>query len=223
MEQMYLISDAAKKVQVESHVLRYWEEELELSIERNELGHRYYSKQDIERFQEVKRLNDTGIGLKAIKTFLEQNLGMTTFSYIVPGDTSIGLAGERTRAMSEPALATIATSEAAPTSIATSEAAPTSMTVSESMKEQMEDKNARLQYLLKQFIMEAVKDSNQSLVYEIKDTLLKELDYQFRNQEEREEKREENRIAREESYYRKLDETLRSKSEKGKRKKHSIL
>ena len=213
MEQMYLISDAAKKVQVESHVLRYWEEELELSIKRNELGHRYYSKQDIERFQEVKRLNDTGIGLKAIKTFLEQNLGMTTFSYIVPGDTSIGLAGERTRAMSEPALATIATSEAA----------PTSMTVSESMKEQMEDKNARLQYLLKQFIMEAVKDSNQSLVYEIKDTLLKELDYQFRNQEEREEKREENRIAREESYYRKLDETLRSKSEKGKRKKHSIL
>lgn len=33
-----LISDAAKEVKVESHVLRYWEEELHLPIRRNELG-----------------------------------------------------------------------------------------------------------------------------------------------------------------------------------------
>ena len=51
MEQTYyLISDAAKKVQVESHVLRYWEEELELPIKRNELGHRFYTEEDIKRF-----------------------------------------------------------------------------------------------------------------------------------------------------------------------------
>ena len=39
MEQktIYYISEAAKKVQVESHVLRYWEEELELPIKRNEM------------------------------------------------------------------------------------------------------------------------------------------------------------------------------------------
>ena len=37
----YLISDAAKQVQVETHVLRYWEEELKLPIKRNEQGHRY--------------------------------------------------------------------------------------------------------------------------------------------------------------------------------------
>ena len=36
MEQThYLISDAAKLVEVESHVLRYWEEELEIPIKRN--------------------------------------------------------------------------------------------------------------------------------------------------------------------------------------------
>lgn len=28
----YLISDASRKVDVEAHVLRYWEEELELAI-----------------------------------------------------------------------------------------------------------------------------------------------------------------------------------------------
>ena len=32
----YLISDASRKVDVEAHVLRYWEEELELDIPRNE-------------------------------------------------------------------------------------------------------------------------------------------------------------------------------------------
>ena len=40
-----LISDAAKEVRVESHVLRYWEEELRLPIKRNELGHRYYTQE----------------------------------------------------------------------------------------------------------------------------------------------------------------------------------
>ena len=39
-EQKYLISDAARIVKVEAHVLRYWEEELELPIGRTELGHR---------------------------------------------------------------------------------------------------------------------------------------------------------------------------------------
>ena len=39
----YLISDASRKVDVEAHVLRYWEEELELAIPRNEMGHRYYT------------------------------------------------------------------------------------------------------------------------------------------------------------------------------------
>lgn len=41
-ENKYTISEAARLLSVENHVLRYWEEELELKIPRNELGHRYY-------------------------------------------------------------------------------------------------------------------------------------------------------------------------------------
>lgn len=37
-EKHYMISDAAKMVDVESHVLRYWEEELKIDIPRNEWG-----------------------------------------------------------------------------------------------------------------------------------------------------------------------------------------
>ena len=47
---MFLISETAKLVGVESHVLRYWEEELKLPIRRNDLGHRYYTKEDVEQF-----------------------------------------------------------------------------------------------------------------------------------------------------------------------------
>ena len=35
-EQKFMISDAAKMVAVEAHVLRFWEEELELTIGRTE-------------------------------------------------------------------------------------------------------------------------------------------------------------------------------------------
>ena len=35
----YMISDASSMVNVESHVLRYWEDELDLQIHRNAKGH----------------------------------------------------------------------------------------------------------------------------------------------------------------------------------------
>ena len=45
----YLISDASKKVDVEAHVLRYWEEELELPIPRNDMKIRMIWDTDIIR------------------------------------------------------------------------------------------------------------------------------------------------------------------------------
>ena len=71
-EKRYLISDAAKVVQAEPHVLRYWEEELELPIQRTELGHRYYTKEDIQTFQNIKELKERGFQLKAIKVLLPE-------------------------------------------------------------------------------------------------------------------------------------------------------
>lgn len=70
-EKIYLISDASRKVEVESHVLRYWEEELKLPVKRNELGHRYYTEDDIKEFQEIKKLKENGLQLKAIRMILQ--------------------------------------------------------------------------------------------------------------------------------------------------------
>lgn len=68
----YTISDAAQMMDVESHALRYWEEELDLSIPRNEQGHRYYTKENIEQFQKIKDLKEKGYQLKAIKMLLHE-------------------------------------------------------------------------------------------------------------------------------------------------------
>ena len=57
-------------VHVETHVLRYWEEELELTIPRNEMGHRYYTRENIQEFQKIKDLKDQGYQLKAIRMIL---------------------------------------------------------------------------------------------------------------------------------------------------------
>ena len=69
-QEMLLISEAAKQVQVETHVLRYWEEELHLPIKRNDMGHRYYTMEDVAQFKEIKVLKEQGLQLKAIRTIL---------------------------------------------------------------------------------------------------------------------------------------------------------
>ena len=50
----YLINEVAKEVHVESHVLRYWEEELDIPITRNRQGHRVYTREDIKRFVQIR-------------------------------------------------------------------------------------------------------------------------------------------------------------------------
>ncbi len=63
----YLVSQASKLLEVQSHVLRYWEEELLLPIGRNELGHRYYTRYDIQVILCIKELKKKGFPLKEIK------------------------------------------------------------------------------------------------------------------------------------------------------------
>ena len=52
------IKEAAKKLHVEAHVLRYWEDELKLDIKRNAQGHRYYDDRDIRLFESVKAMKE---------------------------------------------------------------------------------------------------------------------------------------------------------------------
>ena len=63
----YIISDAAKELHVEAHVLRYWEEELALKIPRNNMGHRIYGAKEMELFRQIMRWKEEGLSLKEIQ------------------------------------------------------------------------------------------------------------------------------------------------------------
>ena len=71
-EVRFMISEAAKKVQVESHVLRYWEEELHIPIGRTEMGHRYYTQDDIQLFCCIKKLKNEGVLLRDLKPLIPE-------------------------------------------------------------------------------------------------------------------------------------------------------
>ena len=85
----YMISDAAALAGVETHVLRYWEEELDLTIPRNEMGHRYYTRENIQEFQKIKELKEKGYQLKAIRMILHnknpEDAGVSVPDSAAPG------------------------------------------------------------------------------------------------------------------------------------------
>lgn len=201
MNDYLLISDAAKEVQVESHVLRYWEEELKLPIKRNEMGHRYYTKEDVAQFKQIKEMKERGLQLKAIKMILKD--GQLN---LLPEETRV----EPVQASQGPAMGIdiIGQRELVRDREAQSETLAT---------QDKEDKARRLQWLLQQMIRETIQENNE--------ILLKELDYQFRQQEEREDERDRVHTQRSEEYYAKMDEILRRKSSKkwnlGKKRKQT--
>lgn len=176
-QEMLLISEAAKQVQVETHVLRYWEEELHLPIKRNDMGHRYYTMEDVAQFKEIKVLKEQGLQLKAIRTILQKEGGENVAADKSKEDAAMDyLIGKKQKYF-----------------------------VSLSGEESREEKASRLQYLLRHMMTEAVKNANKELAVEIKESILKELDYQFRTREEKEEEH----WKKEEEHFRKVDEMLR--------------
>lgn len=175
-QKTYLISETAKEVGVENHVLRYWEEELKLPIKRNELGHRFYTTEDIERFKRIKVLKDSGLQLKAVKVELQK---------------------EKMQKEKMQKEKNIGAQETVP--------------VPAIKNPDREQKIERLQELLQAMMFHAVAASNEKLTSELKTFLAKELDYQFRMNEERQDEN----WKREEEYFQRIDEMIREKQTAG--------
>ena len=210
---IYYISEASKKVQVEPHVLRYWEEELQLGIKRNEMGHRCYTQKDIETFSRIRLLKEQGLQLKAIRLVLQGEngfLSQTEDQKSIPEEKETQKEGESL----EEKVEDMVMKKAKKYMVTMSKGKET---VVEMPREELQEyqepedektkKAARLQYLLQHMVTEAVKSANQEMCTEIKESILKELDYQFRQQEERDEAH----WKQEEEHYRKIDEMIRQR------------
>ena len=177
----YMISDAADMVHVESHVLRYWEEELSLAIPRNEMGHRYYTRENIKEFQKIKELKEQGYQLKAIRMILhtgklpEQTTGdwyVNTMDDVQPDLPAQRMFSKVQRPVEEPAALS------------------------------PEERMAQFRELMSDIVGQAISQNNEALSEQIgkdvQERVLKEMNYLMREQEEAHEER-----------YRKLDAAIR--------------
>jgi DNA-binding transcriptional MerR regulator len=268
VKEKYLINEAAKEVRVETHVLRYWEEELELSIGRNEQGHRIYTQEDIDRFIEIKNLKDQGLQLKAVKTILNQvqsaheggedmrtdnpfaQKQLTKISRL--GDAKmIALKNSDDAKWNErfgkkhEANANGVKEEEKETDENSVGGMNNMIEIKEmksldevpkntndnQLQEVTKEQTMRLQYLFQKLIKDAVAENNEELedhlveriTQNVKGDLCKELDYQFRLMEERDEERVNSRREvedkRNEEYYKRIDELLRQYSGKNTKQK----
>ncbi len=181
-EKQYKISEMAKMVHVEAHVLRYWEEELELPIRRNDLGHRYYTNEDVERFMRVKQLKEKGIQLKGIRAMLDLPQEYVILKEEVPEVSTNAL----------------------------------------NFSNDKEEKAIRLQMLLKGLVKEAVEECNVKMAEDIKECIVKEMDYQFRVANEEQEQRQNAYNKQQEEYFHQLDEMIQS-SLQNRKKRTSLL
>ena len=170
----YMISDAASMAGVETHVLRYWEEELDLTIPRNEMGHRYYTKENIQEFKKIKELKEKGYQLKAIKTILHS--------------------GETIEPPPQDKLQTTVST--------VPQVKETDMPVINELS--AEERMAQFRELMSDIVGRAIAQNNEALSLdigqEVKETVLKEMNYLFREQEDAQEER-----------YKKLDAAIRGK------------
>ena len=162
-EKQYKISEMTKFINVEAHVLRYWEEELQLPIKRNEQGHRYYTEEDRELFLKIKQLKDRGIQLKGIRPMLDLQT-----SIVEKSSSSVLIMDNK------------------------------------------EEKSYRLQMLLKGLIQEAVEESNARLADDIRECMVKELDYQFRVASEEQEQHRREYMSQQEEFFLKLDTMIQN-------------
>lgn len=184
----YLISDASKKVDVESHVLRYWEEELELEIPRNEMGHRYYTEFHIRLFRQIKELKEKGYQLKAIKNALDKMTGVMGESAVSEDIMEEDMKTAWKDSGKEP--------ESGETGISKVEPVQAQIVINEEKMEQF-------QTIMNHVIGQALEANREKLSNDVgemvSDKVMKEVEYLMRVNDEKEEER-----------FKQLDETIRS-------------
>ena len=189
-EKRYLISDAAKAAQVEPHVLRYWEEELKLPIQRTELGHRYYTEENIQTFQNIKELKERGLQLKAIKVLLPElkkrpSKEQDDHTLLVEAIKEDKEKVEETDVESK---------------TETAESTVTLLPMNTNL-----DRLSQFEGIMTNIFKQTLKDNNEELENRISDAVLKGMDVLMQLREEKEEER-----------FRRLDASIRTHQKNGK-------
>lgn len=177
-EKRYMISEVKKLVGVESHALRYWEEELNLSIPRNEMGHRYYTDEHIKELLTIKKLKEQGFQLRAIKLVLENKLDLTSLDEAGMDKLREELNAQCMAAADAP-VAMARKEDGMPSNVTVM---PVSRTGTVNV---VPDKMVQFRTIMKDIMKEAVEESSEGMT----NKMIKQMDYMFRMQDEQTEER----------------------------------
>lgn len=195
--EMIMIKDAAKNLGVESHVLRYWEEELGIDIKRNSMGHRYYDERDIKMFQEVKDLRDRGFSLKDIKDGIDRQRESIKQEREIKERAEVDKQEREIKEKAE-----VDKEQPAGEDNQEKHREELSVTGQSEQLKVVDFKTAQLQTLMNKIVANAFRENKDIITSSIKSELttdvMRQFDAVMREKEEKEEER-----------YRKLDETLR--------------
>lgn len=205
----YIISDASKQVDVEAHVLRYWEDELSLEIPRNEMGHRYYTEENIKLLKNIKFLKEQGFQLKAIKMLLPELIasGGANLDRILDLKEELNskvLEEEQEKQIpqyeeeGQPSSYKDLRDDVEITVTQTREVEPARVEKISVNDDKMQQFQAIITNIVSQALIENNPLLGQELSEQVSDNVLKELNYLMRLKEEKEDER-----------FKKLDETIR--------------
>ena len=204
----YSISEAGKLVGVESHVLRYWEDELQLKIPRNGKDYRYYTDLHIQLLKKVKELKEKGYQLKAIERVLKRMLDgeedvnpdeilrQNAVNILKEGKTGEVMAVEEKKSVKE--------------------GGGKQELSALSPEEKMQRFQQLMNHIIGNAVGQAVKENSEAISGEISrqvnDRMVQELEYMMRISDEREEER-----------FKMLDESLRAYQKNGKSKAEAAV
>ena len=191
----YMISDAARILALEQHVLRYWEDELQLDIPRNEMGHRYYTDENIKELMRIKELRSQGYQLKAIRMYLKK-------------ERQIAKKEKENSAFSEDMDGFVTLTNAKELGLCPEPAGELEDVPQDGARIKLE----QFKVLMSEIIAEAMRDNNELLTTHVEERILKEMNYLMQEH-----------YQMEEDYYKKLDEAIRGSIRKKRQEKKKFF
>ncbi len=199
-------------------MLRYWEKELKLDIPRDDKGRRIYGEEEAKLLTLVSDYKKAGKPLKLIRTMITlpakeegsaQEEGSTQEEGSVQEKGAVR--GEESGTEEKPIQALIDLRKR------WEQPGKPGQAIEKESAEAFPD-SQRLKELLSRMVAQAVRESSENMITEMKESILKELDYQFRQQAEREAELRREVVEAQEDHFQRMDVLLRNMSAGRKRR-----
>ena len=196
----YQLSDVLRTLHLQEKEIQYYEANLSVHRRKNEFGHSYYTQEDMKLLASIHTLAQKGFHINAIESvlpYIDKVIALEEekqLAFKQKLETALGLCGEEAKQSLRVTYEKSTAKEEVQLEVKQEAASNTAVT------KMNEEKVLQIREVMYSIIMEALKQNNDPLVRQINDSLVQEMDYRMRLNEQRQEER-----------FRQLDRTIREK------------